>query len=90
MSSSLFADRYAVLVAVLIEARREAGVTQVELARRMGRLQPFVSKVERRERRLDPVEFHDWAKALGADPVELFRQLTLRIGDPAHPGRARG
>lgn len=79
MTSSLFADRYGALVGLLVEARRDAGVTQTELARRMGKLQSFVSKVERRERRIDPVEFYDWARALGVAPAALFARLADRL-----------
>lgn len=80
MSSTLFSERYAVVVAVLIEARRETGLTQVDLANRLGKPQSFVSKVERRERRIDPLEFHDWARALGVDPTVLFANLVARLG----------
>lgn len=37
-------------------ARREAGLTQAEVARRLGRPQSFVSKCESGERRVDVVE----------------------------------
>lgn len=43
---------------MLIEARTRAGVTQVELAARLGRHQPFISFVERGERRVDVIEFY--------------------------------
>ena len=59
MPSSLFTDRYEGVVAVLIEARHQAGVTQAVLAGRVGKPQSYISKVERRERRIDPVEFSD-------------------------------
>lgn len=76
MSSPLFADRYGLLVQLLVEARRSAGLTQNQLAERMGKLQSYVSKVERRERRLDPIELYDWAKALGSPPLEIFSRLV--------------
>ena len=79
MASSIFADRYGAVVAVLADARRTAGITQVQLAERLGRHQSYVSKVERRERRVDAVEFHYWAAALGLDPRELFGELVSRL-----------
>ena len=79
MPSSIFSDRYQAVVELLSSARRDRGVTQVELARRLGRPQSYVSKVERRERRVDPVEFHDWGVALGLSPKELFDQLAARL-----------
>ena len=80
MPSPIFSERYVAVVAVLIEVRRNAGATQIELASRLGRPQSYVSKVERRERRIDPVEFYDWGKALGLDPMALFGDLTSRLG----------
>lgn len=40
----------------LRQARRDAGLTQVEVAARLGRTQSFVTKAERGERRIDVVE----------------------------------
>lgn len=40
----------------LREARSRSGLTQREVAERLGRPQSFVSKVENGERRLDPIE----------------------------------
>ena len=79
MPSPIFSERYGAVVEVLAEVRRAAGVTQVELARRLGRPQSYVSKIERRERRVDPVEFFDWAEALSLDPAQLFDRLCARI-----------
>jgi transcriptional regulator with XRE-family HTH domain len=78
MPSPLFGDRYAAVVAALAEARRQAGVTQVQLAERLQRPQSYVSKVERRERRVDVIEFIDWVSALGLDPAEIFSRVLAR------------
>lgn len=59
---------------LLVEARKAAGVSQVQLAERIGRRQTFVSKVELRERRLDPAEFVLLGRVIGTDPLELLRQ----------------
>lgn len=64
---------------MLVEARTRAGVTQVELATRLGRPQPFISFVERGERRVDVIEFYAIMKALGADPEEAFHELVTRL-----------
>jgi transcriptional regulator with XRE-family HTH domain len=78
MGSALFSDRYGELVASLRELRLAKGVTQAELAKRLARPQSFVSKIERRERRIDPVEMHDWATALGVSPVDAFALIAAR------------
>lgn len=48
-------------------------MTQVELARRLNKLQSYVSKVEILERRLDVIELIDWLKIL---QVELNNFLN--------------
>ncbi len=72
MAGAVFSPAYRTFLDCLIEARRSTGVTQVEVATRLGKPQSYVSKVERGERRLDVVEFTDWAGALGADPLDLY------------------
>jgi transcriptional regulator with XRE-family HTH domain len=71
--SSLFPDLYDRCLASLIEARKRAGITQIELAEKLGRPQSFVAKYEGRERRLDVAEYLMIARALGADPYRLSR-----------------
>ncbi|HUD42498.1 MAG TPA: helix-turn-helix transcriptional regulator [Dokdonella sp.] len=66
---------YAQLRALLIEAREEAGLTQAEVAKRLRRVQSFVSKYELGERRLDVVDFIAVCDCLGVDPADLLRQV---------------
>lgn len=66
-------DLYKALLRALIQARKAAGITQVELAARIGRRQTFVSKYETEERRLDVAEYIAIARAVGAEPFELMR-----------------
>ena len=79
MARSTHSEPYKLLLEMLIEARTRAGVTQVELAARLGRPQPFISFVERGERRVDVIEFYAIMKALGADPEDAFRELIARL-----------
>jgi ribosome-binding protein aMBF1 (putative translation factor) len=72
---SVFTTRYQTLKTLLIEARRDAGLTQVELAAKLSRPQSFVSKYERGERRLDLVEFLEVADALGLQPAQFIKKL---------------
>ncbi|MEM8556718.1 MAG: helix-turn-helix transcriptional regulator [Bacteroidota bacterium] len=59
----------------MAELRRERGLTQTDLAQRLGRPQSFVSKYERAERRLDVIEFLQITEALEADPCTMIRQI---------------
>lgn len=51
-----YRERYQRFLTRLHEARRQAGLTQEEAARRLGKPQSFMSKCESGERRLDFVE----------------------------------
>lgn len=64
-----------VLRRLLVVHREACGMTQVELAAALRRPQSFVSKVERGERRLEVVEFIEYARALGVSPDGLIASL---------------
>lgn len=84
MPRSIHSDEYRKLTAILLDARNAAGLTQQEVADRLGKPQSYVAKVERNERRIDVVEFIALAKALSVDPVRLFSAVLTRIDKP-HP-----
>jgi transcriptional regulator with XRE-family HTH domain len=65
---------------LLVKARKAAGLTQQELAKRLGKPQSFVAKYEGGERRLDVVEFVSVARAIGADPSRIVRSLMRHTG----------
>lgn len=79
MPRSVFTDAYASFLSVLIAARKRAGVSQIDLAARIGKTQSFVSSFERGVRRLDVIEFCAIARALGRDPIDLFREVAERL-----------
>jgi transcriptional regulator with XRE-family HTH domain len=62
----------------MIRARKSAGLTQHELAKRLRRPQSFVAKYEGGERRVDVLEFIEICKALEADPNKLLKILLQR------------
>ena len=72
MAQSTHNPDYQLLLTVLKAARKRAGVSQVDLAERLGNTQTFVSKCERGERRIDAVELVEFAEALGVQPLELM------------------
>lgn len=75
------ADAYSQVVEFLIALRKRQGITQVELARRLGRPQQFVSFVETKERGLNVVEFYVYVKALGGDPLEAIKTVYAQLPD---------
>ncbi len=79
MVKSTYSEPYQLLLQMLVAARTRAGLTQAQLASRLGRPQPFISFVERGERRVDVIEFYAIMKALGEDPEIAFRELISTL-----------
>lgn len=59
---SLHSTRYRRFLKRLRQARQQAGLTQIEVARALRRPQSFVSKCESGERRVDVVELEEFAR----------------------------
>jgi transcriptional regulator with XRE-family HTH domain len=68
---SIYSQRYKAFLVRLRAARKDAGLTQAEVARRLGRPQSFVSKCESGERRVDAVELAEFARLYGK-PIAYF------------------
>lgn len=69
--SAVHATEYQNLLKRLREARRQAGLTQVQVAEALGRPQSFVTKCELGERRIDPVDLQRFASLYGK-PLSFF------------------
>ena len=63
------------MCAVLVASRRDADLTQAQLAERLGKPASFIAKIEIGERRLDVVEFTAIAKALKVDPRKMYERF---------------
>lgn len=50
-------------------------MTQCEVAKRLGKIQSFVNKVEAGERELNALELVDYCEALGIDFFEFMREV---------------
>jgi transcriptional regulator with XRE-family HTH domain len=75
MEKSIYTDQQEKLQELLRQVREESGLRQSDLARLIGEPQPFVSKYERGERRLDILELREICKALGITLETFVRQL---------------
>ena len=62
------------LITALRDARKEAGLSQREVARRLRRPQSFVSAYESGDRKIDVLEFLRIANAVRTDPCELLEE----------------
>lgn len=79
MTKSVFTTEYDRLQALLRQIRLDAGLTQVELADRLGQPQSFVSKYESGERRLDLIELRQICKEVGVSLEEFIRRLEVYL-----------
>lgn len=68
-------DEQRKLQQLLRHIRLEAGLTQEEVARRLGKPQSYVSKYETGERKLDILEVRDVAQAVGIRLVDFVGRL---------------
>lgn len=71
LKDAAYRQRYRSFLVKLKTARQQAGLRQVEVARRLGRPQSFVSKCESGERRVDVVELQEFA-SLYEKPLSFF------------------
>lgn len=78
MSKQLRTARHRKVMAVLVATRTEAGLTQRELAARLGRAHSYVSRIEKGDRRLDVPEMMQWCEVLKLDPVAVMRRIVRR------------
>lgn len=58
-----------------IEIATAAGLTQTELAAKLGEYQSFVARLESGQRRVDVVEFLEFAELLDFDPHDALDEL---------------
>jgi transcriptional regulator with XRE-family HTH domain len=79
MPKTVFSGAHQHLVDLLIAARRNANMTQTDLANLIGKDQKFVSLIERGQRRVDVLEFYVIAKAMGYDPLRMYGQLLKKL-----------
>jgi len=75
MPKAAFSNTYKIFLDLLRTSREDAGLTQEELAKRIGQTQTFVSKCERGERRIDVAELLMFCRAIGINASEFVRKL---------------
>lgn len=79
LKKSIHNADYLELIAALRTARESAGLSQSELAQKLGRPQSFVSKIEGGERRLDLIEALELCTALEISLAKLIPSRFRRL-----------
>lgn len=72
MSKSAITEPHAVAARLMRTLRKKRGISQTDLAEKLGKSQQFVSYIETGLRRVDLVEFIVILRALEENPEEVF------------------
>lgn len=81
MEKSIYTVQQEKLQELLRALREEAGLRQVDLANLLEEPQPFVSRYERGERRLDILELRKICTVLGVKLREFVDRLETLLND---------
>lgn len=73
--TALHTEEYRRFSLALRAARIAAGLSQNDLADKLGVRQDFISKIESSRRRLDVIEFLRVVNAIGADPLRVLEAV---------------
>lgn len=84
MPISIYHPRYQAMRTTMIAARKAAGLTQVQMAQKLGVGQSYVSKIERGESYVDALTFMDWFQTCGINPGQAFDQLVNPCETTSH------
>src|SRR6266436_5875 len=79
MEKTIYTAEYAVVLRLLKEAREQAGLTQVGLAKKLRQSQSFVSKIECGDRRLDIIQLRTICRLLGLGLAEFVEKLEREL-----------
>lgn len=72
MTKTIRSSGHEALCGALIAARKAAGMTQSDLAKKLKCHQSFVARIESGDRRIDVIEMIVLARAIGTDTARLL------------------
>jgi transcriptional regulator with XRE-family HTH domain len=81
LAGAAHTQAYKDLLSALVQLRKEAGLSQAELAKQLGKPPSFVGKYELGERRLDIIETMIVIEKLGSSFEDFWRSSAIRLPD---------
>lgn len=81
LRKSIYTEEYKLMLDALRRMREVAGVTQAELAKRLGITQSALSKWERGERRMDVIEVRNYCLAMYTDFRTFITDIERQLVD---------
>ncbi len=76
MKKSIYSEKHKKPCELLINARKDAGLTQQELAKMIGQHQSFVAKYEGGERRLDLIELIQISNKINLNLISVIEKIS--------------
>ena len=77
MVKSRYSRQYERLLSILRQVRKEAGLTQSQVAAKFGGHASFISKIESGERRIDVVELAQFCRVYGISLADFLNRAGL-------------
>lgn len=71
MPRAIYSDEHKIIVKHLKRARTEAGLSQIEAAKKLSKTQSYLSKIESGQRRFDVLQLKEFAKIYNK-PLDYF------------------
>lgn len=72
---TIYQQRYQTLIDCLITVRKQAQLTQADIANQLGKPQSYIAKVEGKDRKLDVLEYVELCEALKVQPSEMIKLI---------------
>ncbi len=79
MAKSVYSRDYQIFLEQLRAAREEAGLTQRQVAQRLGRSQSFVAKCEQGHNRVDVGQMVEFCQALGVPLLTFMERYAAAL-----------
>lgn len=70
---TIYQDRYQILITELIRIRKDKGLTQAQLAKKLDKPQSYIAKIEAKDRKLDILEFVVLCEVLMVLPCDVLQ-----------------
>lgn len=76
---SIHRSKYKQIIRLLVQRRKEQGVTQNQLARNMHLRQGIISKIETCERRMDLLELINYCRGVNISFIDFVAEVSKKI-----------
>lgn len=81
MEKSIYTREYATVLQLLKQAREEAAITQIQMAKKLRLTQSLFSKMERGECRLDIIQLRRICNVIGMSLSTFVQRLETELAD---------